>query len=161
MNSILVPSDGDGELSLHAVHFAFEFAKRTGTRVLFLMFGQSPEGGSPPAQAAARSHEAARRLELAISSARLRGLTVSTYVTSGDYVDQVAAFAGDHRVSRVVVALPDSGSGASAQVDEQVTSLRSRLGCVLVTVRPRRDRQAPLLAEHETGGVEAPPPVER
>jgi len=161
MNSILVPSDGDGELSLHAVHFAFEFGKRTGGRVLFLMFGRDPDGKSPPAQAADRSHEAARRLELAISSARLRGLDVSTYVTNGDYVDQVVAFAGDHRVSRVVVALPEPGSEASAQVDEQVKSLRARLGCVLVTVRPRRDRPAPLVPEHETGGVSAPPPVER
>jgi hypothetical protein len=148
VNTLLVPSDGNDELSLHAVYFALEFAKRTGARVLFLTVDRDQGMRSAVRQPLATASGVRPELERVICSGRVGGLEVETHVTDGDYVGQVAAFARDHHVSRVVMALPEPDDAAFARVEEQVTALRNRLGCVLVTVRPRKDRHG-AVAEHE------------
>jgi nucleotide-binding universal stress UspA family protein len=156
VNTILVPSDGDNELSLHAVFFAFEFAKRTDARVLFLTVARNRPAHPARPQPLGESGDASTELTRVISSGRERGLDVETHVTSGDYVAQVTAFARDHHVSRVVVALPEHGSESFSRVEEQVNALRNQLGCVLVTVRPRRDRLGGV-AEHQPHRIHTPP----
>lgn len=148
MNTILVPSDSNSELSLHAVYFALEFAKRTGARVLFLTVDRNRTARSPEREPPTLTDGVSPELERAISSGRVGGLEVESHVTDGDYVGQVAAFARDHNVSRVVMALPEPDDAAFSRVEEQVIALRNQLGCVLVTVRPRKDRHG-TVAEHE------------
>jgi len=156
VNTILVPSDGDNELSLHAVFFAFEFAKRTDARVLFLTVTRDRTAQPARLQHPGGAAEVTAELTRVISSGRERGLDVETHVTSGDYVGRVTAFARDHHVSRVVVALPEKDSESFDRVEEQVNALRSQLECVLVTVRPRRDRLGGV-AEHESHRIHTPP----
>lgn len=144
MNTILVPSDGDNELSVHAVYFALEFAKRTGAKVLFLRVDRDCAQQSTGRRHPEPTDRVPAELERVISSGRVRGIEVETHFTNGDYVGRVAAFARDHNVSRVVAALPDPNSPAFSGVEGQVNDLRVQLDCVVVTVRPRRDRQREL-----------------
>ncbi len=149
MDRILLPWDGSGGFLPHAVHFAIEFAKRTGARLLFLAMDPDRLRGPLP------DPNDSSDLERAISRARSEGLEVESYATSGDYVRQIAAFARDHRVSRVVIALPEVGGTDAARVEERVGTLREHLGCVLVTVRPRRGR-VPAVSMGDDGRTAAP-----
>ena len=140
MDRILVPWDGDGGFLPHAVHFAVEFAKRTDARLLFLSTEQNATAGDAALGPDGACADGASDLERAVTRARTQGLDVECYTTTGDYVRQVAAFVREHHVSRVVIALPEVGSAKAVSADARVSALREHLGCVLVTVRPRRGR---------------------
>jgi nucleotide-binding universal stress UspA family protein len=153
MNRILVPSDGDDHLSLHAAYFAFELAKRTGASVSVLTVAPAPADG----ERGSGEQNMSNGLAHAVSAARLGGVEVASHFTSGDYVERVVAFARDHHVSRIVVALPEAGSGAVDRVEERVRALRGQLNCILVTVRPRRRGAGVAAAPTRDRGTVEPP----
>jgi nucleotide-binding universal stress UspA family protein len=142
MNKVLVPLENQGELAHNAALFAVGFAQRTGAEVLFLSIHDDPQpssGRTAPADPA--PPRTSPDLEALVQQSLQKGLKVGTYFTHGEYVRRVSEFAREQGISRIVVAMPEAGSGDFERISQQVAALRRSLNCPLVVVRTRQEAQ--------------------
>jgi Universal stress protein family len=141
VTKILVPLDGSSDPWVRAAYFALEFAKRTAAKVLFLSFAPGPGARPARRQPLDDAHVGlGEELDHLIAGSLALGIQVETYVTNGDFVEGVAEFARHHKVSRIVLALPEGDDPASTRAEGRLNALQEQLNCVLVTVRSRQDQ---------------------
>lgn len=142
MNKILVPMAGFSELSLNAAHYAVEFAKRSGSKPVFLFFSGAGSLGAnwhrPDCPAAEKKESEIRgKIEALIDRSAADGLAVEQHTCNGEYIEKVCEFVRDLNIGEIVIAIPDKEDGVYDKIQEKISLLVQMTPCRILTVKEK------------------------
>jgi|Deesub1362B_J571_1020462.scaffolds.fasta_scaffold06695_2 hypothetical protein len=150
MNTILVPLENNTTRWRDACYYAIKLAKRTQSKVFFLFVFDPPtlskRRTSPP------ENLSFRRIREKITSMldQEGGLTVEAeyHYAEGRFLHVVEEFSKNHKISKIVVALPPEDDPSFTRTHRSLEQLEARASCQILVVRPK-SRQSTIASEEE------------
>ena len=120
---------------LGAVYRAIHLAERIHATVHILLVLTS----KPPALAVDKADDmkrlARKHLDLMIEKARSIGITVYYYMTIGDFETEIIRFVAEHKITMLILGLPNSGAGTAAEFQRTLCNIRQNIRCTIELVR--------------------------
>ena len=140
MNKILVPIQQFSWLSLSASYFAIEFAKRSPTKIQFLIFAETCGEEKGPASSKKKEEPWRRQFDGLIQQAREEKIELELFFSNEKYLEGVSQFARDHNTARIIIALPQVQDTIYDTLIQDVNFLRSQLENQIVIIKPKEER---------------------
>lgn len=141
MDNILVPVDKFSELSLTAIHYALEFAKRSGSRPVFLFFSEAEHTKARIGACRLPEDKQERRIKEKIARlfdlSAMDGIAVEQYECNGEYIEQVCKFTRDFHITAIVIALPNKEDDLYDKIKRDISLLVQMTSCRVLTVREK------------------------
>lgn len=137
MIRVLVPIEAFTRLTLSAIYFALEFAKRHPARIIFLMVGESgpATGESVPAESGHLS--AATVFQQLLEQARQQQVDVAVHHSQEAYLTAVRRVAADQGIDDLIIAVPPAGDPEYPRLQRRLEQLRHQVPCHIITVKPK------------------------
>ena len=126
-------------LTLSASYFAIEFAKRKPARVMFLIFSPPPLAEEAPLPPVDEAEKRQKQFEGMVQQGRGKRIDLELYFSQDEYFGAVGQFVRDHNVTQIIMAVPPSHAESYGKFVQEINTLRSRVECQLVTVRPKEE----------------------
>lgn len=144
MHGFLVPIRAFTSHALGAVRFAVEFGKRN-NGILYFLFVDDPEGapvfrgeGNFPGPGRKESL-VQRQIEALIAVGEsIEGLQMETHYRSGEFMQEIQKFVGEHYITEIVVSLPDEAEEAFEQTRKDILLLLKMTNCRVLTVKQKQ-----------------------
>ena len=142
MNKILVPLDNFSEISLNAARYALEFAKRSGSKPIFLFFYRNDGDKSDyfvtnPLQAVDRKKKIREKIELLIDRSTMEGINIEQYECRGEYIEKVCEFVRNLNIAEIVIAVPDKKDEHYNKIKKNISLLVQMTSCRVLTVKEK------------------------
>ncbi len=144
MDKILIPVDKFSELSLTAIHYALEFAKRSGSKPVFLFFAEADPANSvqmttcrlpEDKQAQKIKEKIAQLLDLSI----MNGVAVEQHKCHGEYIERLCRFTREFHIAAIVIALPNKKDELYDKIKRDISLLVQMTPCRVLTVREKNN----------------------
>ncbi len=120
---------------LGAVYRAIHLAERIRATVhILLVLTQKPPAHLVD-KAADMERLAQKHLDLMVEKARASGVNVHFYMTAGNFETEVIRFVAEHKITMLILGSPNSGSGAAAEFQKTLSSIRQNIRCTIELVR--------------------------
>ncbi|MBC8199135.1 MAG: universal stress protein [Desulfobacterales bacterium] len=142
MNKILVPLDNFSEISLNAARYAVEFAKRSGSKPIFL-FLYRKDSAKPDyfktdvSQAVEREKRIRGKIELLIDRSAMEGINIEQYECRGEYIEKVCEFVRNLSIAEIVIAVPDKKDEHYNKINKNISLLVQMTSCRILTVKEK------------------------
>jgi nucleotide-binding universal stress UspA family protein len=145
LDKILVPLAEFSELSLNAANYAVEFAKRSGSKSIFLLFSGAQSADSDPSRpgsssTAEKELKIRGRIELLIAQSAIEGLDVEHYECRGEYIEKVCEFVRDLNIAVIVIAIPNKEDALYDTIKKKISLLVQMTSCRVLTVREKNKK---------------------
>ncbi|MFH1672587.1 MAG: universal stress protein [Pseudomonadota bacterium] len=143
MNKILIPLADLSELSLNAAHYAVEFAKRSGSKPIFLFFSETERANADPlnadsAPSAQKECEIREKIEVLIDRSAVDGLDFARYECCGEYIEKVCEFVRNLNIAEIVIAIPDDKQDELYdKIEKDISLLVQMTPCRILTVKEK------------------------
>ncbi len=142
MNKILVPLDNFSEISLNAARYTVEFAKRSGSKPIFLFLSINDDVRSDYfvtdlSQAEEREKKIREKIELLIDRSTLEGINIEQYECSGEYIEKVCEFVRNLSIAEIVIAVPDKKDKHYKKIKKNISLLVQMTSCRILTVKEK------------------------
>ena len=122
---------------------ALSLAKRIDAKVHVLFVNQQRTGGGRGAAAKAEAEtDERRRLRLMVQQAQEEGVGIDSFVTEGNYEEEVIRFARDRKITLLVSESADREGRASEREAQSLRRILHGISCRVELVTPRRDETA-------------------
>lgn len=130
------------DLSLNAAQYAIEFAKRSGSKPIFLFFSETERIDAaqldtdcfPSVQ---KGFSVKEKIEMLIHRNVADGLDVARYECSGEYIEKVCKFVGDLNITEIVIAMPDKQDELYGKTKKDISLLVQMTPCRILTVKEK------------------------
>jgi len=159
MNKILVPIQQFSWLSLSASYFAIEFAKRSPTKIQFLIFAETCGEEKGPASPKKKEEPWRRQFDGLIQQAREEKIELELFFSNEKYLEGVSQFARDHNTARIIIALPQVQDTIYDTLIQDVNFLRSQVENQIVIIKPKEERNPEGWKTSESGSPPSAGPV--
>ncbi|HUV49956.1 MAG TPA: universal stress protein [Anaerolineae bacterium] len=145
MNKILVPLDNFSEISLNAARYAVEFAKRSGSKPIFLFLSKDDKAMSDCfepdiPQEKDRERKIRGKVELLIDKSTMEGINIEQYECRGEYIEKVCEFVRDLNIAEIVIAVPDKQDEYYQKIKKNISLLAQMTSCRVLTVKEKAKR---------------------
>ncbi|MBW2569109.1 MAG: universal stress protein [Deltaproteobacteria bacterium] len=142
MNKILVPLDKFSEISFNAAQYAVEFAKRSGSKPIFLFLFKNDVIGkdglmASESQSAGKEKKIRKKIELLIDQTTMEGINIEQYECPGEYIEKVCEFVQDLSIAEIVIALPDKNDEDYQKIQKNISLLVQMTSCRVLTVKEK------------------------
>ncbi len=137
MIRVLVPIAAWVRLSLAAIYFALEFAKRHPAKVYFLILTGAEGEVTADDTADPRRLQEADLFQQLVAQARQQQVEVEVMYASAEYLTAVRQVVAQQGIDDVVVAVPPVADPTYPQVQRRLEQLRQQLPCQIITVKPK------------------------
>lgn len=142
MNKILVPLDNFSEISLNAARYAVEFAKRSGSKPIFLFLSKKDDAKSDYfatdlSQAMKREKKIKEKIELLIDRSTLEEINIEQYECRGEYIEKVCEFVRNLSITEIVIAVPDKKDEHYQKIKKNISLLVQMTSCRILTVKEK------------------------
>lgn len=137
MIRVLVPIEALVRLSLAAIYFALEFAKRHPAKIYFLILATAEAGVEAETSVDPRRLQEAELFQQLVERARQQQVEVEILHSAEEYLTAVRRMVVRHGIDDLVVALPPLADPAYAQEQRRLEQLRHQVPCQIITVKPK------------------------
>lgn len=142
LNNILIPLAEFSDLSLNAAQYAVEFAKRSGSKPIFLFFSETERVNVDPPKADCspmikKESNIREKIELLIEQSAIDGLHVEQHECSGEYIEKVCEFVRDLNIAEIVIAIPDKQDELYNEIKKNISLLVQMTSCRVLTVKKK------------------------
>lgn len=142
MNKILVPLDNFSEISLNAARYAVEFAKRSGSKPIFLFLSKNDRAKSDyfltdVSQEEDRERKIRKKIELLIDKSTMEGINIEQYECRGEYIEKVCEFVRDLNIAEIVIAVPNKQDDYYQKIKKNISLLVQMTSCRVLTVKEK------------------------
>jgi nucleotide-binding universal stress UspA family protein len=142
LNKILVPLDNFSEISLNAARYAVEFAKRSGSKPIFLFLYRNDDAKSDHfvtdvSQAVEREKKIRKKIELLIDRSTMEGINIEQYECRGEYIEKVCEFVRNLNIAEIVIAVPDKRDEHYNKIKKNISLLVQMTSCRVLTVKEK------------------------
>lgn len=137
MIRVLVPIEAMVRLSLAAIYFALEFAKRHPAKVYFLILAAAEAEIDPEKSADPRRLQEGELFAQLLERARQQQVDIEILHSQEDYLTAVRRAVLQQGIDDLVVAVPPLADPTYHQVQRRLEQLRQRLPCHIITVKPK------------------------
>jgi len=142
LNKILVPLDNFSEISLSAARYAVEFAKRSGSKPIFLFLSVN-DNAKPDyfvtdvSQAVEREKKIREKIELLIDRSTMEGINIEQHECRGEYIEKVCEFVRNLNITEIVIAVPDKKDEHYNKIKKNISLLVQMTSCRVLTVKKK------------------------
>ena len=142
MNKILIPLDKFSEISLNAARYAVEFARRSGSKPIFLFLSGNDETrkdrlAASGFQSVEKEKEIRKKIELLIDRSTMEGINIEQYECRGEYIEKVCEFVRNLNIAEIVIAIPDKKDEDYKKIKKNISLLVQMTSCRVLTVKEK------------------------
>jgi len=142
LNKILVPLDNFSEISLNAARYAIEFAKRSGSKPIFLFLyrkdgTKSDYFEADVSQAVEREKKIRGKIELLIDRSTMEGINIEQHECHGEYIEKVCEFVRNLSIAEIVIAVPNKKDAHYNKINKNISLLVQMTSCRVLTVKEK------------------------
>ena len=142
MNKILIPLDKFSEISLNAACYAVEFAKRSGSKPIFLFLSGHDETKkdrlvTSGSQSTEKEKKLRKKIELLIDQSTMEGINIEQYECRGEYIEKVCEFVRNLSIAEIVIAVPDKKDEDYQKIKKNISLLVQMTSCRVLTVKKK------------------------
>jgi len=139
LNKILVPLDNFSEISLNAARYAVEFAKRSGSKPIFLFLDSAKPDylETDISQAVEREKKIREKIELLIDRGTMEGINIEQYKCRGEYIEKVCEFVRNLSIAEIVIAVPNKKDEHYNKINKNISLLVQMTSCRILTVKEK------------------------
>ncbi|RZB29681.1 MAG: hypothetical protein SRB1_01961 [Desulfobacteraceae bacterium Eth-SRB1] len=145
MNKILIPLDKFSDISLNAARYAIEFARRSGSKPIFLFLsGDDDETRkdrltASGSQSSEKEKKIRKKIELLIDRSTMEGINIEQYEGRGEYIEKVCEFVRNLSIAEIVIAVPDKKDEDYKKIKKNISLLVQMTSCRVLTVKEKEN----------------------
>lgn len=142
MNKILIPLDKFSDISLNAARYAIEFARRSGSKPIFLFLSRNDETRKDrlavsESQSVESERKIRKKIELLIDRTTMEGINIEQYECRGEYIEKVCEFVRNLSIAEIVIAVPDKKDADYKKIKKNISLLVQMTSCRVLTVKEK------------------------